>query len=425
MSYPDSVRYLYSLGNELKAGAKWGLERMQTLLDGLGHPEIGQRFVHVAGTNGKGSTSAMIASSLRHFGVKTGLFTSPHLVEPTERIQINGCAITPEEFSQAFDTVHRVSEELLANDRLESHPSYFETVTAMALLVFRDRCDISVMEVGLGGRLDATNVITPELCLITPVAFDHEAFLGNSLESIAAEKAGILKPGVPAVVAQQSAIAEAVIVGRAREVGAKLIFTRDARLQNIAVTPHGSSFTLDGEDYTCGLPGRHQIENASAAILGCRELDLPAAAIKAGLADVRWPGRLEYLSHNPDFVLDGAHNPAGAAALASYVKDFCANRPTWLVYGAMRDKAIEEVTGLLFPLANRLILTAPDFPRALRPKAILDVTRHPNATIAKSVVDAIQLAQNAPSEAIVFFTGSLFLVGEARAALMRPTQLVS
>ncbi len=425
MSYPDSVRYLYSLGNELKAGAKWGLERMQILLAALGNPERGQGFVHVAGTNGKGSTSAMLANALRHSGLKTGLYTSPHLVEPTERIQIDGAAVTSEEFAHAFETVHGISEDLVRNDRMDAHPSYFETVTAMALLVFRERCDISVIEVGLGGRLDATNVIAPELCIITQIAFDHEAFLGNTLESIAAEKAGILKPGVPAVVAKQSPAADAVIVRRASELSSKLIRTESAHIENITVTPRGSSFTLDGANYTCGLAGRHQIENASAAILAAQTLSVPTSAIQAGLQDVRWPGRLEYVSHDPDFVLDGAHNPAGASALAAYIQEFCAHRPVWLVYAAMRDKAIEEVTALLFPLATHLIVTAPDFPRALRPEAILEVTGHCSVSVARNVAAAIQEARHAPPQAIVFFTGSLFLVGEARALLLATTKGIS
>ena len=189
MSYPDSVQYLYALGNEIKAGAKFGLERMRKLLAGLGYPEFGQRFIHVAGTNGKGSTSAMIASMLREAGFRTGLFTSPHLVEPTERIQINGRSISKADFAAEFNTVHACAERMLVDGELDAHPSYFETVTAMALLHFNERCDISVIEVGFGGRLDATNVITPELCVITPVAFDHEAYLGNTIESIAGEKA--------------------------------------------------------------------------------------------------------------------------------------------------------------------------------------------------------------------------------------------
>ena len=425
VSYPDTVQYLYSLGNELKPGAKFSLEPMRTLLSGLGNPENKQRFIHVAGTNGKGSTCAAISSILSQAGLRTGLYTSPHLIEPTERIQMDGQAISPGQFAAAFETVHACAEELLANERLDAHPSYFETVTAMALVLFRERCDIAVLEVGLGGRLDATNVVSPELCVVTPVAYDHEAFLGNTLESIASEKAGILKPHVPVFLSPQSPTAEAVIATRARELGCEIIRTADHTISGIRATPHGSEFRLSGQTYRCVLPGRHQIENTRTAILACRRLQVPEHAIQAGLDTVVWPGRLEFVSQNPDFVLDGAHNPAGAAALASYIREFCAHRPVWLVYGAMRDKAIDEVTQQLFPLATQLILTAPNFPRALRPEAILEVTSHPNAHIAPSVPEAIEIARTAPSDAVVFFTGSLFLVGEARALLIRKSESIS
>lgn len=418
MSYPDSVRYLYSLGNELKAGAKFGLERMEILLRELGNPERGQRFVHVAGTNGKGSTCAMIASALLEAGYRTGLYTSPHLVEPTERIQIDGSPVSSSEFVDAFERVHAAAERLLVNGRLDAHPSYFETVTAMALVTFRERCDMSVLEVGLGGRLDATNVIAPEMCVITPVAFDHESFLGNSLEAIAGEKAGIVKAGVPVILAKQEAAAEAVVLQKAKDLNAKVIRTQNADIFSVHTTDHGSTFNLDGSAYECALPGRHQIENAAAAILCCRELGVQTRHIQAGLKNVKWPGRLEVVSRKPDFVLDGAHNPSGAAALAAYIREFCAERPVWIVYGAMRDKAIEEVTAELFPLAQRVIATAPNFPRALRAGAILEATDHPNATLADTVQGAIDIARTAPEEAIVFFTGSLFLVGEARGLLL-------
>jgi dihydrofolate synthase / folylpolyglutamate synthase len=417
LSYPDSVQYLYSLGNELKPGAKFSLEPMRTLLAALGNPESKRRFIHVAGTNGKGSTCATIASILRQAGFRTGLYTSPHLIEPTERIQVDGQAITPERFTAAFETVHTRAEQLLASERLHAHPSYFETITAMALLLFRESCDIAVLEVGLGGRLDATNVVSPELCVITPVAYDHEAFLGNTLESIASEKAGILKPRIPVVFSPQLPVVEATIVTRARELGCEMIRTADYTVMDIQTTPRDSEFRLSAQNYRCVLPGRHQIENARTAILACQRLNIPEKTIEAGLSKVVWPGRLEYVSQRPDFVLDGAHNPAGAAALASYIREFCPHRPIWLVYGAMRDKAIEEVTQQLFPLATQLILTAPNFPRALRPEAILEVASHPNAHIAPSVAEAIEIARAAPSDAVVFFTGSLFLVGEARALL--------
>lgn len=409
-AYPDSVQFLYSLGNELKIGAKWGLENMRALLEALGHPEHGQRFVHVAGTNGKGSTCAMVASVLRQAGLRTGLYTSPHLVEPTERIAVNGYAITAGEFVESFDRVHA------AADRFENHPSYFETVTAMALLVFRERCDVSVIEVGLGGRLDATNVIDPEVCAITPVSFDHESFLGGTIEEIAWEKAGILKPGVPVVMAGQTAAGERVITERARELGCPLSRANGTLIQNRADV-YGSKFSIDGIEYECPLPGRHQIENAVTAILVSRTMGIDTAAIQEGLKRAVWPGRLEFISRRPDFALDGAHNPAGAKALAAYIREFWAAKPVWIVYGAMRDKAIDEVTSEIFPLAERVILTAPDFPRALRPEAILEVTMHANATIAPTIAEAISVAREAPEDGVVFFTGSLFVVGEARKLL--------
>jgi dihydrofolate synthase/folylpolyglutamate synthase len=401
----------------MKAGAKLGLERMRDLLAGLGQPERHQRFVHVAGTNGKGSTSAMIAAVLRHANLRTGLYTSPHLIQPTERIKINGAPVTEHEFAAAFTTVHNVAEQMLLACKLDAHPSYFETVTAMALLLFKKHCDISVIEVGLGGRLDATNVIDPELCVITPVSFDHEAYLGNTLPLIAGEKAGILKPGVPAVIACQEPAAFTIIESRARDLGCPLIRTEDHIAKNIKADAHGSRFELQGEAYMCPLAGRHQIENAKAAILACRALGVAPQVIRAGLESVQWPGRLELISRHPDFILDGAHNPAGAAALAAYICEFHAHRPVWMVYGAMRDKAVEEVAEQLFPLAVKLIATAPNFPRALRPQAILELSAHREATTAETVAAAIELARHAPAEAAVFFTGSLFLVGEARALL--------
>jgi dihydrofolate synthase / folylpolyglutamate synthase len=278
---------------------------------------------------------------------------------------------------------------------------------------------VAVIEVGLGGRLDATNVIQPQLCVVTPIAFDHEAYLGRTLSAIAGEKAGILKPNVPVIVAQQHEEADAVIAARAQELNCTVIRTAEIELADLRVSAYGASFFVNGYSFTCPLPGRHQLENAKAAIAACEVLGLSISAIQAGIARARWPGRLQVLSHNPDFILDGAHNPAGAQALAAYITEFCSDRPIWLVYGTMRDKAIEEVTGQLFPLASKLILTAPDFPRAVRPEALLELTDHPNVVTAASVPAAIELAYQAPKEAAVFFTGSLFVVAEAL-ALLRP-----
>src|SRR5947209_6294609 len=258
MTYASSVRFLYSLGNELKAGAKWDLNRMRVLLAALGNPETGERFVHVAGTNGKGSTSAMLASILSAAGLRTGLYTSPHLQAPTERIRIDGADVSEEDFAAAFNHVHEAAERLEAEGSIDGYPSYFETVTAMAFFIFRGRTDISVIEVGLGGRLDATNVISPKLTVITPISFDHEAFLGNTLESIASEKAGILKPGVPLVLARQEPETEALVTRVAAELDVPLLHTRDVALSHIKLTPYGCEFEADALPVRHSLPGRHQ-----------------------------------------------------------------------------------------------------------------------------------------------------------------------
>jgi dihydrofolate synthase/folylpolyglutamate synthase len=422
MSYPDSVRFLYSLGNELKAGAKWGLDRMQALLRVLDNPERELRIIHVAGTNGKGSTCAMIASACRAAGLRTGLFTSPHLVSPTERIRIDTNDVSEERFAELFEIVHRAAEAMVEAGEIDAHPSYFETVTAMAFVAFRGVTDVVVLEVGLGGRLDATNVVEPQLTVITPVDYDHEAFLGSTLSLIAGEKAGILKRGIPLVLAIQPDEADRVIRKRAQELGCPVIAAAEHCPEDVELSPYGSRFTFEERTFSCPLSGGHQVENAVTAILACKAFGLSLEEIQEGVAQTRWPGRLEVMARAPDLILDGAHNPAGARALASYIERFCTGRPVWIVYGAMRDKAIEEVTGLLFPLASKLILTAPDFPRALRPEALAQMAHHTNVVTAPSVSAAIRMARTAPPETVVFFTGSLFLVGEARGVISTETE---
>ncbi|MCL5744280.1 MAG: bifunctional folylpolyglutamate synthase/dihydrofolate synthase [Acidobacteria bacterium] len=420
MTYSESVRYLYSLGNEVKA-AKLGLERISTLLGQLGNPHRLRRAVHVAGTNGKGSTCAMIESALRVRGLRTGLFTSPHLVEPTERIRISGRPIAPEQFASAFNTVHRAAEDLLRDGLLELHPTYFETVTAMAFVVFRDMAiDAAVLEVGLGGRLDATNVVHPELAVITPVDFDHEAFLGRSLEAIASEKAGILKPGVPAVFAAQRPEAEATLSARAAELGIPVIRTRDWKTVDLELHARGCRFLARGKNNVrvdCPLAGEHQVENALTAVAALAQMDVPAAAIEEGIRQVRWPGRLERVSAQPEIILDGAHNPAGARALVRYIQRFYGGRRVRLIYGAMRDKAIAEMTGILFPAADEVIATAPAQSRAVLPETIARLAGHPALRIAPTLADALALVRDASPEDVIFITGSLFLVAEAKSLL--------
>ncbi len=416
MNYPDSVRFLYSLGNEVKT-AKLGLDRMERLVSALGDPDRAFRSVHIAGTNGKGSTSAMIEAALRSSGIRTGLFTSPHLVEPTERIRIAGEQVGAEQFAAAFDQVHAAAEHLIERGELDLHPTYFETVTAMAFLLFRD-LDVhtAVIEVGLGGRLDATNVILPALTVITPIDFDHERYLGNTIEAIAREKAGILKTRIPAVFARQRAEAEWVLESRAQELEVPYRRSADCRLDDVEIHPRGSRFRWNGEWIECPLAGEHQLDNAVTAVMALAELGVPAS----GIAATVWPGRLERVGESPEVILDGAHNPAGARALAAYIQRFYQDRRVWLVYGAMRDKAIEEVASTLFPLASQIVATAPRNSRALAPEVVRQVWPEDNLSIAATLDEAMRIiARRARPEDVVFITGSLFLVGEARAMFLK------
>ena len=295
---------------------------------------------------------------------------------------------------------------------METHPTYFETVTAMAFLLFQEaKPDLAVIEVGLGGRLDATNVIRPALSVITPVDFDHEAFLGSSLEQIAGEKAGILKPGIPSVIAPQRPEAEAVIAARATDAD----FVRTTEIRNVRVARLGSEFDFRGTHVRCPLAGSHQVTNAATAAAALEHLAIPLE----GIARAHWPGRLEVVSTAPEIILDGAHNPAGARALATHIERFYSDRNVWLIYGAMRDKSVEEITEILFPLASHVIVTAPAFARALRPEALVEASDHPSIQAADNLRRALELARAAGPNDVVFITGSLYLVGEARALLVK------
>jgi dihydrofolate synthase/folylpolyglutamate synthase len=408
VNYPDSVQFLYALGNEIKS-AKLGLERIRAVLEALENPERAFRVVHVAGTNGKGSTCAMIEAGLRATGIRTGLFTSPHLIEPTERIQIDGIPVSPSDFERAFNIVHETAEKL----DLDCHPTYFETVTAMAFWLFREKnVDTAVVEVGLGGRLDSTNVVQPVLTVITPIDFDHEAYLGHTIEAIANEKAGILKPGVPAVFARQRPEAAQVLAAQAAKLRAPITRAEDFEIRDLLVDARGSRFS----EIVCPLAGEHQVDNAITAALALRALGVSTD----GIAETRWPGRIEHVSPNPDIILDGAHNPAGARSLARYLERFYGGRKIWLVYGAMRDKAIDEVAGVLFPIASELVLTAPDTSRALRPEALAEFAGRGH--IEPNVEAAINYARtHAADEDVIVITGSLFVVGEARKVFLAPT----
>ncbi len=310
MTYPESVQFLYSLGHEVKT-IKLGLDRIRAVLEALGNPQRAYKVVHVAGTNGKGSVCSMIDAGLRAAGVRSGMFTSPHLTEPTERIQIDGMPVSAAEFERAFNVVHETAEKL----DLDVHPTYFETVTAMGFWLFRERrIETAVVEVGLGGRLDATNIVEPVLTVITPVDMDHQFYLGNTLPEIAGEKAGILKAGVPAIFGKQRPEAAQVLDARAKALGIAVTRNEDYELHDLEVTSRGSTFN----GITCPLAGEHQVDNAVTAVLALQALGIDPH----GIEDARWPGRIEHVTPNPDTILDGAHNPAGAHAFAKYLRRF-------------------------------------------------------------------------------------------------------
>ena len=435
MRYEAAVRYLLSLGRELAAptqaaAAKFDLENILVLAERLGHPERAYPSTHIAGTNGKGSAAAFLESILRHAGLRTGLNTSPHLEKINERIRVNGQEISDEPFAETLTHIHALIEELLAASRLRAHPTYFECVTAMAFEHFaRERVNFGVFEVGLGGRLDATNILSPLVTIITRIDFDHESFLGHSLREIATEKAGILKPGVPVVLAEQRQEAREVIVARATELGcpvvepAELFQVNQESMEDGCVRARvfeansGTTFEI-----APNLPGRFQLQNAlnavaTARLLHNRGFQITDEAIMRGIAETVWPGRLEKLQSDPAVYLDGAHNPGAARELAHFLEQNFAGRKVWLVYAALRDKAVDEVAGLLFPHAAEVIFTAPRISRAVSAPQLAEIAGH-HAARFSVIPDAERaferaLAQAAPEDAI-FITGSLYLVGQLR-----------
>lgn len=446
MDYASAVRYLLSLGRELAAptqaaAAKFDLENTTVLLERLGRPDRAYPTVHVAGTNGKGSTAAFVEAILRDAGFRTGLNTSPHLERINERFRIDGEELPDEKFAETFTRIHAVIEELLAEGKLRAHPTYFECVTALAFEAFaRERVEFGVIEVGLGGRLDATNIITPVVSVITRVDFDHENYLGHSLAEIASEKAGILKFHVPAVSAPQLPEAREVLRARAKELNCPLVETEEAfRIEEenmeggcvcatVKELSTGASFELAPT-----LPGRFQLQNAvnamaAARLLQARNFRITNENIERGIAATRWPGRLEKLQSQPDIYLDGAHNPGAARELALFVEENFAGRRIYFIFGAMRDKAVDEVTGTLFPLASEVIFTRPGNPRAVSAAQLANMAGHhaEHFTVisdAEAALDAA-LAKARPEDAI-FITGSLYLVGQLRHAWKQRRKVAS
>jgi dihydrofolate synthase / folylpolyglutamate synthase len=429
MNYRESLDYLARLGDELR-GMKFDLEIVRTLFGGLDHPERQYPTVVVAGTNGKGSTSAMLASILQCAGYRTGLYTSPHLVRVNERIRVNGCEISDQDFGDCLSEVERVAQRLLAEGVLPHLPSYFEFLTATGLLHFaRSLIDFAVLEVGMGGRLDATNVTEPQVSIITNVELDHMQFLGPTHELIAYEKAGIIKAHRPVVSSCENPRAAEVIRRRAAELEADLIETgKVARVSNVRSDCGRYTFDLqlDGDCFAGLAPalrGRFQMKNAVTAVTAAWRLmregfNISHRNIQEGLRDVSWPGRLEQIEQQPLVLLDGAHNPAAAQELAEFLGEHFSHHTLRLIYASMRDKAIGEICEILFPLAAEVYLTQLAQARAATPEEMLAATRYKPArvTIEMKPGRALDRARQASSpQDLILATGSLFLVGELKA----------
>jgi dihydrofolate synthase / folylpolyglutamate synthase len=446
MNYESAVRYLLTLGRELAAptqaaAAKFNLENITVLMERLGRPDRAYPSVHIAGTNGKGSTAAFLEAILRDAGFRTGLNTSPHLERINERIRIGGEEISDERFAELFTRILAVIEELLAEGKLRAHPTYFECVTALAFeALARGRVEFAVVEVGLGGRLDATNLLTPVVSVVTRIDFDHENFLGHSLREIAGEKAGILKADVPAVFAPQQPEAGEVLRAKAEELRCQIVET-DKAFQVIREEMQNGCVRAEIEERATGkritlaprLSGRFQLQNAlnavaAATVLQQRNYRISDENIARGIAAAQWPGRIEKLQSNPDVYLDGAHNPGAARELARFMEENFAGRKVYLIYAAMRDKAVDEVTGLLFPQAEEVIFTEARTPRAISAAQLQEIAGH-HAAWHSAIPDAEQALQAALAKAhprdVIVITGSLYLVGQVRQAWRQARKVAS
>jgi dihydrofolate synthase / folylpolyglutamate synthase len=463
---------MFALGHELAQtpSHKFDLAHMRVLLQAIDHPETHFPSLLIAGTNGKGSTAATLASILRASGLKTGLYTSPHLIRINERIRINGQEISDDDFASLHGKVDRVADSLVERSDLPWHPSFFEMMTAVAFEYFAgEKVDLVVLEVGMGGRLDATNVVDPRLSVITDVSLDHQKFLGDTVAEIAREKVGIIRPGGVVVTLPQQPEANDVIGNTILDLGARgvnavpyvppvspgsaqYLVPDTERVQpadseellTAKVAKEDAKFAKNfsengatkriyryplavlGEEILVETPlvGRHQLRNVALAIAAAVELSqqgfsgITAQSIERGIHQTRWPGRFQVIAARPglpEMVIDVAHNPAGAWALRSSLSERYEDRSLIFVFGAMRDKAISEMAEILFPLADRVIATRPDNPRAASPEEIQQAAARTGVEIelVEDVPRAVKRAcALAKPGTVVVITGSIYLVGE-------------
>ncbi len=423
MNFDESVKYLYSLGHEVSA-MKLGLENPRRLLAALGNPNQKYLKVQVAGTNGKGSTCAFLDSICRSAKIKTGLYTSPHLISICERIKIDGRQISERDFAKYATKVGEITE----SEKL--YATFFEQMTAIALLAFAEKgVELAILETGLGGRLDATTAAQAEIAAITPIDYDHQQYLGDTLAEIASEKAAIIRNETKAVIGPQKREAELVIKGRCREVGVTPIWATNV-IKSIIYNEGGCSIVstnfktpkMNYPNIILGLKGDHQIENASLAIgiaetLQGFDFKITDLDICIGLETASHQGRLEF---DHGILFDGAHNIAGAKALRAYLNKYI-SQPITLIFGVMKDKQIAEIAEILFPLANQLILTQPENSRSATAGELAQFAKR-DVILTENIAEALESAKTFSSN-LTCVTGSLYLVGEAQKILKCETDI--
>ena len=460
MSYETAVARMYTLGHELAhmPSQKFDLAHMRILLAAMGHPERRFPSVLIAGTNGKGSTAATLASILTASGLRTGLYTSPHLVRINERIRINGAEIADDDFALLHELVDKTAERLVEEGDLPWHPSFFEMLTAIAFECFaQNKIEMAVLEVGMGGRLDATNVVEPRLSVITDISLDHQKFLGDTVSEIAREKAGIIRRDGVVVTLPQQPQANDVIGNTILDLSARAVsavpFVPPVSPGSSGYLAHADKLsTTEGTEITekgksCApvsrypiqvmgkqilvetpLVGRHQLRNIALSVAAAEELaqqgfPISAETIERGIRETHWPGRFQVVKagvHTLEYVFDVAHNPAGAWALRSTLSACYDGRPLTFIFGAMRDKAIGEMAEILFPVAEKIILTRADNPRSATVTEIREAAVRTTAEIedAADVPSALERAKVlAGGQGVIVITGSIYIVGEAMRAL--------
>ncbi len=426
MNYAEALTYLYGLGHEVLA-AKFRLENIRDLLDRLDSPDLSYKSVLVAGTNGKGSTSAMIESIARFAGYRTALYTSPHLIHIEERIRVDGQNISRDDFAKFATLIRETSESLVAENILETVPTFFEQVTAIAICYFREmNVNLAVLEVGLGGRLDATNAADRMVSVITAIDYDHQNILGETIEEIAFEKAAIITQKSQPVIGKQSHEDAYEVLSR-RCIQMKVAPVYVNQPTNVRMNNFGSViFDYESSKNTyrsvlSGLRGRHQADNAATAIevaeiLGDFGFSISREAIVKGLREVRWAGRLEFINGIPAFLLDGAHNPSGIRALKDYLREVWRGHLT-LIFAVMNDKNLAQMAEELFGLPETLILTKVDDLRATNIEKLNSFAYMVNGLVipTENVEEAMKEAlANTPEEGLICVAGSLYLVGEAK-----------